>query len=264
MLSKEFLEYVETFITKMSPNKRKTRITVSYCLEKIVKVLSHGYSWCHLDCTCHFTSIYKRFRNWINNGIFESLWNQLTESYCSDSLKKDASCFKILFIDSTMIKNINGSDMLGRNHFDRNRLATKMSVVCDQNKVPLSATFYQANNHDASTIESSLEAIPFKIHRNKKYHSILVGDKGYISKKEKKDHLKNTYRITLVTPFRKNQKGSLSSKESSFLKDRFKIEHLFCRLDKFARLRFRYERHIDTYKALNFIAMSSITFSKLF
>ena len=37
-----------------------------------------------------------------------------------DKELQNASYFKVLFIDSTMIKNIHGSDLLGKNHFDRN------------------------------------------------------------------------------------------------------------------------------------------------
>lgn len=234
MLTKEFLEYVELFINKTCPNKRKTKVSVFYCLEKIIKVLSCGFSWCHLECShCHFTTIYKRFKYWVTNGVFEALWKELTRNYISNRLKQNASYFKVLFIDSTMIKNIHGSDLLGKNHFDRNRLATKMLVypsasaaICDKNKVPLSVSFYPANNHDALTIETSLEAIPCAIHRNKRYRSYLIGDKGYISKKENKDHLQHKHRINLVTPFRKNQKDTVSPKQTILLySSKFKKEH---------------------------------------
>ena len=50
-----------------------------------------------------------------------------------------------------------------------------------------------------------------------------------------------------------------TTKELEYLKERSKIEHVFCRLDKFKKLRDRDERSLSAYVSLNFIAMSVIT-----
>ena len=70
-----------------------------------------------------------------------------------------------------MIKNINGTDIIGWNHYDRYRKATKLSIICqprglktlsescDNNNILISSTFYPANIHDTKTIESSIDNI---------------------------------------------------------------------------------------------------------
>jgi hypothetical protein len=58
-----------------------------------------------------------------------------------------------------MIKNNAGVDGTCYNHFDRNRKATKQSIICDQNHVPSSCSFYPANVSDVKTIIEQLNGI---------------------------------------------------------------------------------------------------------
>ena len=73
-----------------------------------------------------------------------------------------------------MIKNIRGSDCIGRNHFDRNRFATKLSIVCDQNGIPVSSSFYQANVHDTKTLEQSIKFIQSNLLQDHRQFYTLV------------------------------------------------------------------------------------------
>jgi hypothetical protein len=63
----------------------------------------------------------------------------------------DSKHFGAIFLDSSMIYNALGVETTGKNHYDRNRLGTKVSAIVDKNKVPLSLTFYPANQHDPTT-----------------------------------------------------------------------------------------------------------------
>ena len=106
-------------------------------------------------------------------------------------------------------KNINGTDIIGRNHYDRYRKTIKIYIIYDNNNIPISSTFYPANIHDTKTIESSIDNIKCSIRKNNRFHNYLIGDKGYIINKTNRIKLNNKYKINLITHHRKNQQDKL-------------------------------------------------------
>jgi putative transposase len=158
-----------------------------------------------------------------------------------------------------MIKNVSGVDYLGRNPTDRGRMATKMSMICATAMVPVSCTFYGANIADVTTTEASVDAINCRIKKDSRYTNVLIGDKGYVSKKVAR--ALDLKRITMLTPKKKNSKdrNRMSDKNKSMLKRRHRVENTFCRFDKFKRLHCRVDRHLCNYIALNQLAMMIVT-----
>jgi transposase len=129
-------------------------------------------------------------------------------------------------------------------------MATKVSVITDHQKIPLSISFYPGNQHDASTIESSIELLKLK---NKQIN--LVGDKGYIKNKKFRKKLKRK-KITLITPIRCNQKNNyLTVEEKELLKQRSLVEHVFMRLKMIKRVHVRYDRLIDSFRGICYIGL---------
>ena len=262
VLKQLFGSYINIIVDKIdqySPPIRKRDFSTKYCLKHICWVLKTGAPWSSIKTICHFTTIYKRFIEWKSNDVFEIIWKDILNEYTNKQLLKDPKWANIMYIDSTMIKNVLGSDSLGRNHYDRNRWATKQSIICDINKVPLSCSYYGANIHDVKTIEESLQKLTCKYRLDKRYVTNIVGDKGYIINQQKRSQLFNTYKMKLVTPKRCNQLHSVTKQTKALLKERYKVEHVFCRLDKFIRLRSRVDRYIDNYESFNYLAMVSIT-----
>ncbi len=49
---------------------------------------------------------------------------------------------KNTYIDASQSRNINGYDLIGRNHYDRYRYSTKLHLLIDANRVPISYVFY--------------------------------------------------------------------------------------------------------------------------
>jgi len=253
------------FIDLKFNKKRKVKIVNEECLYWTIKVLTTGLPWNHITSSnCHFSTIYKRFKLWTTESIFLDLWKQLIIDYQNNMLKTDSKCFRNLFIDSTMIKNIHGCDCVGKNHFDRNRLATKVSLVVDKQSVPLSCSFYPANQHDATTIDSSINNIIGRIKRQKSrlIHN-LVGDKGYIINKQNKVKRYQHHIINIVTPRRKNQKQQATLKEKNLLQSRYIIENVFCRLKKFNRIAFRRDRSINSFKSFFYLGLVILTFENI-
>lgn len=251
LLEKIILENIQ----KYANNLRKPKYNNEFYLKHIIYVLKTGIQWNQLNVKCHYTTIYKKFIDWSNKGIFKISWEQLNNIYVTKKLNQDHKWFKNLLIDSSMIKNYKGIDCIGKNHYDRNRKATKLSIICDQNKVPISVSFYGANIHDTKTIEESIKNINQNIFVDKRNTINIVGDKGYIINDNHKKIIYNRYKINIVTPYRKNQNKKNNKNEKRILKERYKIEHVFNDLDKFKYIKDRQNKYIKYYESFLYLGL---------
>lgn len=94
-------------------------------------------------------------------------------------------------------------------------IGLKLSLSVNLDGVPTHFDFHPANNHDLKTLIRNADKLK---------GLILVGDKGYVSQPAK-ENLKNIYRITVITPKRKNQKDQTQTNESKrLLKNRKLVE----------------------------------------
>ena len=84
-------------------------------------------------------------------------------------------------IDSSMIKNKQGTYCIGANHYDRYRSATKVNVIVTSTGIPLSINVVKANIHDSTLTAEAVNCLNVKV-----IGSRLIADKGYINKKYKK------------------------------------------------------------------------------
>ena len=66
---------------------------------------------------------------------------------------------KDLYIDSTMTKNINGSEYIGPNHYDRNKNGNKISIVVTKTGIPIGLKLAPSNIHDINLVEDTLDNI---------------------------------------------------------------------------------------------------------
>jgi len=201
-------------------------------------------------------------KEWGNAEVFRLAFGVLTKRYSAQQLQISPDSLKRLYIDSTMVKCTSAIDGVGPNHYDRMRRATKISIICDDNMVPLSSTFYDANVADNNTIEESLYDMP-KFSVDCRHTNYLIADKGYKSKIHIRRTMLRTLRVHLVTPRKINEKKRLSALHSKLLTGRSKIENLFCRLDKFGKLQFRRERLLANYKHFHFLALAVLVSERL-
>jgi len=260
----DFYSYISKRIDFYLPHQRKHKLSTMYILRYSLYILQSGASWqvfdmCNLPCTS--STIYKTFYKWSKLGILNKIWSEVASLYISNGLKNNKYAFKDVMIDSTMIRNIQGIDLIGRNYQDKYKFGTKVSAICDYNNIPLSLVFYPSNIHDIITIEDTLEEIPSSITLNRRFKTNLLADKGYRSKDKKLELQFN--KVNLIANHRSNEKIKNSKKELKLLSTRHKIENTFCRLKQFKRLILRYDRHISTYKAFHFLALVWITFPRI-
>ena len=163
---------------------------------------------------------------------------------------------KTLFIDSTMIKNFKGIDLLGKNHYDRNRAGNKVSLIISSNGIPLSINLTTANRHDLHEVLPTINNSPITL-RNIN----LVADGAYLSK-SLKIQLK-VKKIRLIAPYRKNQILKNNKTETRLLKQRYLVENVFSWIQNYRRLRTRYDKSSHTYLQFYYFGLAEVIARKL-
>ena len=234
---------------------KKSTISIIYYLDKILFVIYSGIAWStlkNLNICCHYTAIYKKYTIWVKKGFFDYFQNNLLEVYTT--ITKDV--YKCTFIDSTDVRNVNGSKQLtGFGRKFKGKRAIKVHSMCDINRITRSIIITPANKMDVTQIEPLINNVSIPIEKSYRDPHYTVGDKGYISKnisnKLRKDNIILTY------PPRKNQINKNSNYKKKLLKERFKVEHSYNnlkrgwkRIDKFC------ERRIENYVGFITIANS--------
>lgn len=261
-MNSQHLDAISSIIDTLDPPKRSRKLSNRKVIELVCLLLHKGMAWRDLKLfDVSYSAVYKRFHNWVRRGVFKMAWSKLLHKYSASRLTTDVHWFKELFIDSTMIKNVCGVDGLGKNPTDRGRMATKLSVICDYDQIPISACFFPANVTDVTTTIQSVDAVECSVRKDGRYSNVLIGDKGYISTVVK-EALRQR-RICLLTPAKKNARNKKRNKlERSRLKRRHCIENLFCRLDKFKRLLLRQDRCICCFEAMHQLAFCVLILRK--
>jgi transposase len=252
-IDKKIFKFLLKNIEERIPNLRKSKYTNEYYLKKIIFILKTGISY--RDATDsniknHYSSIFKKFKQWNEAKIFENLYDELIKKY-KRKIKRKIHKSQIidLFIDSTMIRNKNGKDVLSVNYQDKFKNGNKITVIVDNNLVPLFVDFEMAKVAEIKILEKGINNNKIKMFANK---TNLIADAGYISKViEKRLGRRN---IKFITQFRKNQKKTNTRYERRKLKKRSRIERFFASLKQFKRIQLRYDSKLENFKCYTFIA----------
>lgn len=255
---KKTINYITQYIDNNECNKRKTKYSTHFYVSNIYYVLKTGVQWNALDVKCHYTTIYKKFVMWNKLKIFDLIYDELIEKY------KNSCIIKNVYIDASHIRNVNGTDLIGRNHYDRFRNSTKLHLLIDDNRVPIAFTFTKGNINDGKLTSKLSEPLKQIIKMDNRRTINLIGDKGYTNFKLR-DELKKD-NINLLTPLKKNNKIITNKKSYNRVYNKFNrisIENVFCRIDKFKRLYSRYEKKVINFKGFHLIAFINIILRNL-
>ena len=218
----------------------RPRLPANEILNVIDIVLASGMAWRHISKLRHgldFRSVHNTFRAWIRSGVFEQAYTSLLR------IHRHTKRAKHYCMDSTMIKNVFGTNCIGRNPTDRGRMGTKMVAMVDHEGIPISLLFTPANTSDMRVVEhlfkNRFEAfIP---------NVPLFSDRGFRSKRIRKFVANHTLKPT----FPKKRRRWFTSPHAV-------VEHFFAWIDKSRRLIVRYETKISSYRAFVLLASSHI------
>ena len=147
----------------------------------------------------------------------------------------------------------------------RKRMGNKVSVLCDDNKVPLSILVFPANMADQKTVIPLFENLEVNLMNNNKTKLIVIADKGYTANAEMQEALAPFNAKLLASKRRaKGVKTKIKppKKDRIRLKERYKIEHFNCRFKQFKRLDKRYDRKLCNFIGFFHIMSTLITFER--
>ena len=219
----------------------RPRCDVDTIIDSLFYLIKTGCQWrCLPSSVCgrtHFSTIHKSVQKYINAGVFHIANKRMLELY---KLKHKP---KRYCIDSTMIKNIYGRNVIGRNPVDRGRKGSKLSVIVDESGIVHGMRIDPANVPDVSLLEKTLQTfqpltgVP------------LYGDKGYHSKKN--SHICHKYKLFDRISRRRSKVGRRENAKRTI------VENCFAWIDKSRRLILRYESHASTYMAYTMFVLSN-------
>jgi transposase len=128
------------------------RVSNRAAMDAILFVLRTGCQWNALNGSgiCSSSSAYRRFREWLDAGVFERFWQEGLLEY--DRLQ--GIDWAWLSVDGAMTKAPLGGEKTGPNPTDRGKTGVKRSVLTDGRALPLSLVTAGANRHDMKLLRS--------------------------------------------------------------------------------------------------------------
>ena len=270
-MDREYINAILEVLNKECPSIRTPKYTNIYYLYHIVLVLTDLKKWESLHLLYndlpeyHYKTIQDKHLLWSELNIYEIAYKILFNKYKLPILKNSSNL--ILFIDSTLIYNKNGSECIGYGQNPKKK-ETKISAICDKNKTLYSIDICNINHKtvtkntlkdDAHTVETSLQ---FLLKNKLKYKKIiLVGDKGYARTQIDRQSIRDLFNVELLYPHKKNQKIKTPSRTKQFLKNRYVIENVFSTFKNFDRICLRKDKSTSSFKGFLYLA-SIIKFKK--
>lgn len=163
-----------------------------------------------------------------------------------------------LIIDATNIANKTGSENVGYGSETKKKKFTKITVLSNNDAKIISVephktnsktiTYDNGNQSKIQTLEHDTKGIiPAIKNLNTNKNIILTGDLGYLVNDDTKKTIKKNHNITLITPYRKNQKKNNTQQEKNELKTRYKVENAISKLKRFNRTCIRRDRKMNTF-----------------
>ena len=225
-------------------------------------ILATGAPWRDLpEKFGNWSTVYKRFRLWCISGLWERIWNKVV-----NHLRRNEQLgFWLWSVDGSIVRahqaSVGGSTKMsksvGENALGRSRggYSCKLHIVCEDNGIPIGVMVTPGQINEPTVFLSLMETIPFSLRLKANRPDGLAGDKAYIagyifSWLEQKE-------IQNVIPNRKNE-----NMNPKFCKDTYRhrniVERLIGRLKQLRRLATRYEKTIESYLGMIYLAFLRI------
>lgn len=181
-------------------------------------------------------AVYRRFKLWESKGVFEEAYQRALHTYTKFKSPKRH------LLDSSHIRNRHGRHPdTGRNHTDRGRQGSKVTIVTDENRVVYGLRFDPSNRPDVVLLDAALDSRWIKLDGIE-----LWADRGYDSKANR---TRCEDRHVRDRVFRRKTKTTRKSNAK-----RVVVEHAFAHLQSFRRLSFCYEQKVSFLRNLFILA----------
>lgn len=205
------------------------------------------------------TTVYDRFRLWMEAGFFHGLWAAGLQEY--DELvgidwewqSLDGAMTKAPFAQAATAK----AEGIGHNPTDRGKQGTKRSVLSEGHGLPVAIAVEGANVHDTQLVEATLEAVV--IERPEGVHNRCC-DADYVGEKTATCIAAHGY-TGQVRP-RGEDTANARSLDPTKTPRRWVVERLHSWLNRSRRLLVRWEKRKDTYLAFLQLACALICFQQ--
>lgn len=206
--------------------------------DDILRVVRTGMQWRHLQprAGVSHTTVFKTMHKWIASDLFHIAYVRCLRLY--RRRKRPRYCC----VDSSFVKNVYGTDCVGRNPTDRGRMATKLSAGVDDEGIPFSLLCTPANVSDMRLFEPTLAAAMLPTPNGTPVYT----DKGYDSASNRRACVAYGYRDRIFR--RRTVNGRRTHAKRGV------VERFFSWLDKYRRLIVRYERRVETYMGMTLLA----------
>lgn len=258
VLTEDQLEFVAKRLPYPKALTGRPAYTNLELLGGILKVLRSGSRWRDLDMENFPSGVthWRRLRHWQKKNGFEDLWVYILELL----LKEGKLKLKTSSIDGTLIPSFAFKDTTsysGKHH----KTGTKVSVVVEENGLPLSSKSDIGSAHDAPLAIPTIQKIPGRL---LKLIELMLGDKGYDDAKIrnylksleiKSDIPQRELPITWREKIMLAAQGKLEQRKQTSNHKRFVVERTNAWTKSFRRLRFRFD-----YSLLSFTAFLNLAF----
>lgn len=233
---------------------RKNSMPIDHYLDIIILVLTTGCQWENVslfkEAKLHYTTYFRKFVRW--SGIFEEAFVFLCRT--KQLLEQIGSNF---FIDSSAIRNLKGEDLTGYNYKFKSKKSTKMTILVNEQGIPVSVHFSNSTVHDVKLVQPTIKNAGIPLSRIKR----IGGDKGYQSKGIREELVKSD--ISYIYVPKRSEKTQLSASDQIFLSRRWVVERTFGWIYQYRRIVNRYERRIENYRSFVLLAISNIIANKV-
>jgi len=255
-VNKNVVDRLCKLIIDSSNNLGRPIKNLQLIVSAILYKLKTGCQWSMLIVLPYsWKSVYHHFNKWTKLKLFIKFWKTELNNYQTHSCNKYNVNLKELSVDTTKIKNVNGSDKLGTNSTDRGRRGNKISTVVDKRGITLSYNIEPANLNDITILPKTLTQVFLK----KNGMTKLFADKAYRSKNETEKAALKKY--NLIAPIKRNEKDYV--KTSPITDKRYIVEASYSWIKNYKQLILRYDRYVDMYESFLCIALVLIMATKL-
>ena len=236
-----FLTIAKHVISKLDPSSSRGRprlINYDIALLKIIEMAKTSQPWKNVQIDgVSYKSLHRTFLRWVRKGVFREIQHRMMYLYKVKRAKP-----RYYATDTSFIKNMYGTQSIGRNPTDRGRSASKLSVVVDDKGVLIALKLFAANVSDQKVLQPTLAQT--ELHQN----IPMYADKGYDSKTNRS--ILRTHKLC----DRITRRGQKKYRNSA--RKRIIVEHYFGRLKQYRRLRLRYDKLDETF--LSFCSIANI------